>query len=128
MKIILFLISIFALIISTYTRRYIKEEIEKYNKIFKILSSIFLISLLYYNFLLIIFIILYIIILFKKEIYIIALQIAILSYLSFINNFSNYVLFSLVLLFIIFSSFSYTNSIYIKKIIYIYGYKRSNKE
>jgi hypothetical protein len=128
MKTILFLISIFALIISTYTRRYIKEEIEKNNKIFKILSSIFLTSLLYYDYILVTLIILYFIFLFKKEKYIPILQILILSYLFLINNFLDYILFSLVLLFIIFSSFSYTNSIYIKKIFYIYGYKRSNKE
>jgi len=107
-QILIFLILSFALIVSTYTRRYIGEDIEKYYKKIKIISLILLISLIYFNYYIIIFVFIYLLIYRKyHKNLIIALQISIIVFLSLLNIIDSYYEFSILLLFIIVSSFSY---------------------
>ena len=119
-QILIFLILSFALIISTYTRKYIEDDIEKYYKKMGIISFIILISLIYFNYYIIIFIFIYLLIYRKNyRIFIISLQTSIIIFLSLLNIINSYYQFSILLLFIIFSSFSYKNKIF---------YKTKNKE
>jgi len=107
-QILIFLILLFALIISTYTRRYIEDDIEKYYKKMGIISFIILISLIYFNYYIIIFAFVYLLIYRKNyRIFIVALQTSIIIFLSLLNTINSYYEFSILLLFIIFSSFSY---------------------
>ncbi|EOD42603.1 THUMP domain associated with SAM-dependent methyltransferase [Candidatus Nanobsidianus stetteri] len=107
-QILIFLILSFALIVSTYTRKYIEDDIEKYYKKMGIISFIILISLIYFNYYIIIFIFIYLLIYRKNyKNFIIALQTSIIIFLSLLNTINSYYEFSLILLFIIFSSFSY---------------------
>jgi len=107
-QILIFLILSFALIVPTYTRRYIEEDIEKYYNKIKIISLILLISLIYFNYYIIIFIFIYILIYRKNyRIFIISLQTSIIIFLSLLNIINSYYEFSILLLSIIFSSFSY---------------------
>ena len=107
-QILIFLILSFALIISIYTRRYIEDDIEKYYKKMQIISLILLISLIYFNYYIIIFVFIYLLIYRKNYRYIIiALQTSIIIFLSLLNIINSYYEFSILLLFIIFSSFSY---------------------
>jgi len=107
-QILIFLILSFALIISTYTRRYIEDDIEKYYKKMQIISLILLISLIYFNYYIIIFVFIYLLIYRKNyRIFIISLQTSIIIFLSLLNIINSYYEFSILLLFIIFSSFSY---------------------
>jgi hypothetical protein len=107
-QILIFLILSFALIISIYTRRYIEDDIEKYYKKMQIISLILLISLIYFNYYIIIFVFIYLLIYRKYYRYIIiAFQISIILFLSLLNIINSYYGFSILLLFIIFSSFSY---------------------
>ena len=107
-QILIFLILSFALIVSTYTRKYIGEDIEKYYKKIRIISFILLIFLIYFNYYIIIFVFIYLLIYRKYYRYIIiAFQISIILFLSLLNTINSYYGFSILLLFIIFSSFSY---------------------
>ncbi|MFZ8801117.1 MAG: hypothetical protein ACO2ON_02990 [Candidatus Nanopusillus sp.] len=103
-----FLILLFALIISIYTRRYIEDDIEKYYKKMQIISLILLISLVYFNYYMIIFAFIYILI-YRKHYknLIIVLQISIIIFLTLLNTANDHYVFSILLLFTIISSFSY---------------------
>ncbi|MFP3256372.1 MAG: hypothetical protein RXO36_00975 [Candidatus Nanopusillus acidilobi] len=107
-QILAFIILSFALIISTYTRKYIEDDIEKYYKKIRIISLILSISLIYFNYYIIIFVFIYLLI-YRKYYrnFIIALQTSIIVFLSLLNIINSYYEFSILLLFIIFSSFSY---------------------
>ena len=123
-QILIFLILSFALIVSTYTRRYIEDDIEKYYKKIGIISFIILISLIYFNYYIIIFIFIYLLI-YRKNYrdFIIALQTSIIIFLSLLNIINSYYEFSLLLLFIIFSSFSYKKYTS-HNIFFIFTYKK----
>ena len=123
-QILIFLILSSALIISTYTRRYIEDDIEKYYKKMEIISFILLISLIYFNYYIIVFIFIYLLIYRKNYMnFIIALQTSIIIFLSLLNTINSYYEFSLLLLFIIFSSFSYKKYNH-HNIFFIFTYKK----